>query len=182
MYCLSGLGIVRKNRRIPIYSWIEIVFLKNKSLFISWILFFLYDPLTTSLHGWKKRSFMDGHWTNKKGPRVYPGPFKKNNLFLTTARIDITTTGINITATRINNATATRINNTATGFRDFSIRTFGMFWFCIVTHTITPFFQQATPHFRQISDDAIEMAGNRTQHGIRNAPFYKNRGYLKLTQ
>jgi len=63
----------------------------------------------------------------KKGPGVHPGPLKKNYIFLATARIDITTAGINITATRINNATATRINNIATGFRDFSIRTFGMF-------------------------------------------------------
>jgi hypothetical protein len=70
---------------------------------------------------------MDGHKTNKKGPGKHPGPFKKNNLFLTTARIDIATTGINITATKINNTAAARINNIKTGFRDLSIRTFGMF-------------------------------------------------------
>jgi len=63
----------------------------------------------------------------KKGPRIHPGPFIKNNVFLTTARIDIATARINITATRINNMAAARINDIATGFRDFSIRTFGMF-------------------------------------------------------
>jgi len=64
---------------------------------------------------------------SKKRTRKIPVLLKKNNLFLTTARIDITTTGINITATRINNTAAARINDKATGFRDFSIRTFGMF-------------------------------------------------------
>ena len=65
---------------------------------------------------------------SKKRTGTYPGPFTKNNLFLTTARIDIATTGINITATRINNNTAAaRINDIATGIRDFSIRTFGLF-------------------------------------------------------
>ena len=63
----------------------------------------------------------------KKGPGIYPGPFRKNNVFLTTARIDIATAGIDITATRINNTATTWINDIATGFRDFSIRTFGMF-------------------------------------------------------
>jgi hypothetical protein len=70
----------------------------------------------------------------KKGPGIHPGPFKINNVFLTTARIDIATAridiataGINITATRINDMAAARINDIATGFRDFSIRTFGMF-------------------------------------------------------
>jgi len=87
-------------------------------------------------------------WTlNKEGPGVYPGPFRKNYIFLATARIDITTAGINITATRINHAAATRINNIATGFRDFSIRTFCLFGFCIVTHTITPFISAGSAPF-----------------------------------
>jgi hypothetical protein len=63
----------------------------------------------------------------KKGPGIHPGPFRKNNVFLTTARIDIATARINIAATRINNMAAARINDIATGFRIFSIRTFGMF-------------------------------------------------------
>jgi len=63
----------------------------------------------------------------KKDREFIPVLLEKNYIFLATARIDITTTGINITATRINNAAATRINDIATGFRDFSIRTFGMF-------------------------------------------------------
>jgi len=63
----------------------------------------------------------------KKGPGIHPGPFRINNVFLTTARIDIATAGINITATRINDMAAARINDITTGFRDFSIRTFGMF-------------------------------------------------------
>jgi hypothetical protein len=64
---------------------------------------------------------------NKKKDREFIPVLLKNNLFLTTARIDVTTAGINITTTRINYNSATRINYTATGFRDFSIRTFGMF-------------------------------------------------------
>jgi len=62
----------------------------------------------------------------KKDREIIP-VLMNDYLCLTTARIDIATAGINITATRINNTAATRINNIATGFRDFSIRTFGMF-------------------------------------------------------
>jgi hypothetical protein len=83
-------------------------------------------PAASSTGGLDKKTIY-GWALNKKGPGAYPGPFRKNYIFLATARIDITTTGINITATRINNAAATRINNIATGFRDFSIRTFGIF-------------------------------------------------------
>jgi hypothetical protein len=66
-------------------------------------------------------------WQTQKRAGIYPGPFRKNYIFLATARIDITTAGINIAATGINHTAATGINDIATGFRDFSIRTFGMF-------------------------------------------------------
>jgi len=54
-----------------------------------------------------------------------PGPFRKNNIFLTAARIDITTARIDITTARINdNPAAARIDDITTGIRYFSIRTF----------------------------------------------------------
>jgi hypothetical protein len=62
---------------------------------------------------------------SKKRTETYPGPFRKNNVLLTAARIDTATEGIDVTATGINNNTAAaRINNITTGISDFSIRTF----------------------------------------------------------
>jgi hypothetical protein len=61
----------------------------------------------------------------KKGPGFIPNPFECY-LYLTTARIDITTR-INVTTAGINYVAATRINYIATGFRGFSIRTIGIF-------------------------------------------------------
>jgi len=55
VYCLSGLGIVRKNGRIPQhFNRTKNICTKSSQLFKVRFLFFLYDPLTTSLHGSKK--------------------------------------------------------------------------------------------------------------------------------
>jgi hypothetical protein len=61
----------------------------------------------------------------KKGPGFIPNPFECY-LYLTTARIDITTR-INVTTAGINYVAATRINYITTGFRDFTIRSVGTF-------------------------------------------------------
>jgi len=54
VYCLSGLRIVRKNRQTPKYAMPRVGLFHDKAIFLYYILFFLYDPLTTSLHGLKK--------------------------------------------------------------------------------------------------------------------------------
>lgn len=73
----------------------------------------------------------------KKGPGFIPDPLEYY-LYLTTARIDITTR-INVTIAGINCVAATRIDYITAGFRGFSIRTIGIFWFFMITHTITSF-------------------------------------------
>ena len=61
---------------------------------------------------------------SKKRTGTYPGPLSSKYVFLTAARIDIATAGINVTSTRINNTATARIDYITTGIRDFSIRTF----------------------------------------------------------
>lgn len=117
----------------------------------------------------------------KKGPGIHPGPFLKNYIFLATARIDITTAGVNITATKINHAAATRINNIATGLRGFSIRTFGIFWFFIVTHTITPFVSAGNAPFPANLRRCYKDTRKTGQYmALKPHYFKKNRGCLQL--
>ena len=55
VYCLRGLGIVRKNRQTPKhFNKKKNVGFKLNQLILYRNLFFLYDPLSTSLHGLKK--------------------------------------------------------------------------------------------------------------------------------
>jgi len=62
---------------------------------------------------------------SKRGPGFIPDPFEYY-LYLTTARIDITTR-INVTTAGINYVATTRIDYITTGSRGFSIRTIGIF-------------------------------------------------------
>jgi hypothetical protein len=74
VYCLSGLGIVRKNRGKPKYFNTQKVFDLIQTHFFYRFLLFLYDPLTTSLHALKK-SIIHGAIEQVETPR----PLKYSN-------------------------------------------------------------------------------------------------------